>query len=257
MLRAVEPQVFDLLLFLVENHDRVLSRDEIFEQVWRNRIVSDSVLSTRINAVRNAIGDNGLEQRLIRTLHGRGFRFVAPLRANSSLTLGGAAGSGTADVHSANAKFDQTAIAVVPFSCDAAERRHFCDEIAESVMVGLSRVPWLNVIASNLTFSKRLLSMDVRQLGRALGAAYVLQGRLRLLTGGFRVFVELVDAETGRQIWVERYDPERDSVQDLHKKRAAQIVLAVKKHLSQSSVINAWRKQASDLAVWDCILRAI
>lgn len=75
-LRAVEPQVFDLLHFLIANRERMVSRDEIFRAVWRGRIVSDSVLGTRINAVRQAIGDDGTQQRLIRTVRGRGLRFV-------------------------------------------------------------------------------------------------------------------------------------------------------------------------------------
>ncbi len=73
---AVEPQVFDLLLYLIRNRDRVVSRENVFASVWRGRIVSESALSTRINAARTAIGDNGDSQRLIRTLPRRGLRFV-------------------------------------------------------------------------------------------------------------------------------------------------------------------------------------
>lgn len=82
-LRPVEPQVFDLLRFLLENRERVVSRDEIFHAVWRGRIVSDSVLGTRMNAVRQAIGDDGSQQRLIRTIRGSGFRFVGTVSVSS------------------------------------------------------------------------------------------------------------------------------------------------------------------------------
>lgn len=74
--QPVEPQVFDVLAFLVANHDRVVTKDEILDQVWPERYVTDSVLSSRVMAARKAIGDNGQDQRLIRTIHGRGFRFV-------------------------------------------------------------------------------------------------------------------------------------------------------------------------------------
>jgi DNA-binding winged helix-turn-helix (wHTH) protein len=73
---AVEPQVFDLLLHLVQNRDRVVSKDDLIASVWCGRIVSDSTLASRINAARRAIGDNGDEQRLIRTVARRGIRFV-------------------------------------------------------------------------------------------------------------------------------------------------------------------------------------
>ena len=73
---AVQPQVFDLLEYLITNRDRVVSKDDILEAVWGGRIVSESALTTRINAARNAVGDDGGQQRLIRTIQRKGIRFV-------------------------------------------------------------------------------------------------------------------------------------------------------------------------------------
>ncbi len=72
----VEPQVFDLLIMLIENRERAVSKDEIIEQIWKGRIISDATLSSRIKSARQALGDDGSAQKLIRTIHGRGFRFV-------------------------------------------------------------------------------------------------------------------------------------------------------------------------------------
>ena len=72
----VEPQVFDLLVYLVRNRERVVSKDELLDAIWEGRIVSEAALSSRINAARRAIGDTGNDQALIRTVHKRGFRFV-------------------------------------------------------------------------------------------------------------------------------------------------------------------------------------
>src|ERR1700722_3406022 len=77
---AMEPQAFDLLVYLIRHREHVVSRDEMIEQVWGGRIVSESALSTRINAVRSAIGDSGTEQRLIKTLPRKGVRFVGEVR---------------------------------------------------------------------------------------------------------------------------------------------------------------------------------
>ncbi len=77
---AIEPQVFDLLEYLIRHRERVVSRDELIEAIWGGRIVSESALTTRISAVRSAVGDSGTEQRLIKTLPRKGIRFVGEVR---------------------------------------------------------------------------------------------------------------------------------------------------------------------------------
>ena len=81
--RALEPRAFNLLCLLVENHDRLVSKDEILEKVWDGRIVTDSAVSTAIKSVRKALGDDGDAQKYVRTVRGRGFRFVAPVRVQA------------------------------------------------------------------------------------------------------------------------------------------------------------------------------
>jgi DNA-binding winged helix-turn-helix (wHTH) protein len=80
----VEPQVFDMLAFLVRHRDRVVSRDEIIEAVWEGRIVSEATISTCLKGARQAIGDDGRQQRLIKTVHGRGFRFVGDVKKGNA-----------------------------------------------------------------------------------------------------------------------------------------------------------------------------
>src|SRR5215207_5966068 len=80
----VEPQVFDLLVYLIRNRDRVVSKDDLIASVWGGRIVSDSTLTSRINAARKAVGDSGAEQRVIRTAARKGLRFIAELREGAA-----------------------------------------------------------------------------------------------------------------------------------------------------------------------------
>ena len=80
----LEPQVFDLIRYLAENAGRVVSRDDIIQGVWGGRIVSDGSISTRINAARKALGDDGKSQRLIKTVQRRGFRFIPDTQLHSS-----------------------------------------------------------------------------------------------------------------------------------------------------------------------------
>jgi DNA-binding winged helix-turn-helix (wHTH) protein len=87
---AIEPQVFDLLEYLIRHRERVVSRDELIESIWSKRIVSESALNTRISAVRSAIGDSGTEQRLIRTLPRKGVRFIGEVREEQEAAEGSA-----------------------------------------------------------------------------------------------------------------------------------------------------------------------
>ena len=82
---AIGPKVFDLLLYLIQNREHVVSKDDLLDAVWSGRIVSESTLTSHINAVRKAIGDSGEEQRLVRTIARKGFRFVGEVREASSI----------------------------------------------------------------------------------------------------------------------------------------------------------------------------
>ena len=86
----VEPQVYDLLVHLVRNRDRVVSKDELLDTIWNGRIVSEAALSSRINAARKAIGDDGDRQALIKTIHRRGFRFIGAVQEGASEPVGSA-----------------------------------------------------------------------------------------------------------------------------------------------------------------------
>jgi len=153
-LRAVEPQVFDLLEFLIRNRDRVVSRDDLLAAVWNGRIVSESTLASRINAARTAIGDNGEDQRLIRTVLRKGIRFVGTVREEQK------PGVATTGVAAKQPRFalplpDRPSIAVLPFSnmSGDAEQDYFADGISEDIITGLSKLRWFFVIARNSSFT--------------------------------------------------------------------------------------------------------
>ena len=194
---ALEPQVFDLLEFLIRARDRVVSRDELLDAVWQGRTVSDATLSSRVNAARTAVGDNGEAQRLIRTLPRKGIRFVGDVREASetpSVTL--------APEIAHPAEPNKPSIAVLPFTnmSGDAEQDFFADGMAEDIITALSRCSSLFVIARNSSFTYKGRSVEIRQVGRELGVRYVLEGSLRKVGGRIRVTAQLVEAEAGNHV---------------------------------------------------------
>src|SRR5882757_1295160 len=176
---AVGPKVFDLLVYLVQARDRVVTRDELLDTVWSGRIVSESTLTSHINAVRKAIGDSGEEQRLIRTIARKGFRFVGKVEARGP-------GSAIAEQANSNARQepslpDKPSVAVLPFQnlSGDPEQEYFADGVVEDIILALSRIRWLFVIARNSSFTYKGRAVDVRQVGRELGVRYVLEGSVR------------------------------------------------------------------------------
>ncbi|MGH8428974.1 MAG: winged helix-turn-helix domain-containing protein, partial [Solimonas sp.] len=182
---AIGPQVFDLLLHLVENRERVVSRDGLLDAVWRGRIVSESTLASHINAVRKAIGDSGQEQHLIRTIARKGFRFVGEVREIRPPNDPASPKRAPAEPGETSAPPlalpDRPSIAVLPFVnlTGDPEQDYFADGVVEDIIAALSHIRWLFVIARNSSFTYKGRVVDVKQVGRELGVGYVLEGSVR------------------------------------------------------------------------------
>jgi adenylate cyclase len=197
---GIEPQVFDLLVFLVTNRDRVVSKENLLASVWGGRIVSESTLDSRINAVRRAIGDTGKDQRLIRTIIGKGVRFVGAVQEPPIASQAATA-----------AAPPRLSIVVLPFASlsDDPEQDYFADAVTDDLTTDLSRISDSFVIARSTAFTYKGKQVDVRQIGRELGVRYVLEGSVRRLGEQVQVNVQLIEAETASHLWAERFDTDR------------------------------------------------
>jgi len=192
---ALEPQVFSLLLCLIESRHRVISKDELIESVWEGRAISDAALSTRINAARRAVDDNGKDQTVIRTIPRRGFRFVADVTGEME------AGEKPIETFALSLP-DKPSIAVLPFTnlSGDAEQEYFSDGVTEDIIAALSNVHSFLVIARNSSFTYKGRPVDVKTVGRELGVHYVLEGSVRKSGDRVRVSAQLVEAATATQI---------------------------------------------------------
>jgi TolB-like protein len=253
---AVEPQVFDLLVHLVRNRERVVSKDDLLASVWRGRMVSESAVGTRINAARSAVGDNGEVQRLIKTLPRKGIRFVGAVREQDSI---GPVPTGVAEPLRAGLSLpDRPSIAVLPFANMSGdpEQEYFADGISEDLITGLSHIRWLFVIARNSTFVYKHRAVDVKQVSRELGVRYVLEGSVRRAGKRLRISAQLIDAMTGGHHWAERYDRELGDIFAVQDEITCSVAAAIEPHLLAAEGVRALSRSAQDLGAWELVARA-
>jgi TolB-like protein/predicted Zn-dependent protease len=262
---AAEPQVFDLLSYLLENRDRIVSKDDLIASVWRGRIVSDSTLDSRINAARRAIGDNGEEQRLIRTIARRGIRFVgdARVRSESDAAAAHVAGSSPgelrASARAASSRSDGRAIAVLPFvnMSGEPEQEYFSDGISEDIITALSRLRWFFVISRNSSFVFKRKSVPMKQIAEELGVGYLVEGSVRKSGDRVRITAQLNDAATGSQLWAERYDRSLSDVFAVQDEITEAIVAAIEPQIYAAENFRARRKPPESLDAWDLLMQAL
>jgi TolB-like protein len=252
VLVPVEPQVFDLLVHLIRNRARVVSKDELLQSIWHGRIVSESALANRINAARVAVGDDGETQRFIRTLPRKGFRFVGEVAEGPPAT------EPSFQVAAKLALPDQPSLVVLPFADMSAAQNegHFADGITEDLITELARIRWLFVIARNSAFVYKDRVLDVKQVSRDLGVRYVLEGSVRRSGRRLRINAQLVDATTGVHQWAERFDRAAGDIFAVQDEISASVAAAVEPNVLASEGTRTCSLSSSDLSAWELVARA-
>ena len=260
----VEPQVFDLLVYLVQNCDRVVSKDDLIASVWGGRIVSESTLTSRINAARTAVGDSGEEQKLIRTIARKGLRFVGtvhtqPNGVEATLASGPSPDAIQEQSRPALPLPDRPAIAVLPFvnMSGDPEQDYFSDGISEDIITALSKLRWFFVIARNSSFIYKGKAVHMKQVAEELGVGYVVEGSVRKGGDRVRITVQLNDVATGSHIWAERYDRELADVFAVQDEITEAIVAAIEPQLYAAENFRAQRKPPDSMDAWDLVMRAL
>jgi TolB-like protein/cytochrome c-type biogenesis protein CcmH/NrfG len=261
---AVEPQVFDLLVHLVQHRDHVVTKDDLFEHIWQGRIVSESTLTSRINAVRKAVGDSGHDQAVIRTIARKGFRFVGEVRMPAAVAPPAADGardasSQTAPVTTALPVLDRPAIAVLPFvnMSGDQEQDYFADGISEDIITALSKLRWFYLMARNSSFAYKGKSVHLKQLGEELGVDYIVEGSVRKDGDLVRITAQLNDVATGGHLWAERYDRALADVFAVQDEITQSIVAAIEPQLYAAENFRAQRKAPDNIDAWGLVMRAL
>ena len=251
----VEPLVFDLLVYLVENRERVASRDELLEALWQGKVVSDAALAARLKDARKAVGDSGSKQTVIKTLHGRGYQFIATLIDSDEGAAPAAASKASADTLSLP---DNPSIAVLPFEnlSDDPEQEYFSDGIVEDVITALSHFSGLFVIARNSSFAYKGHSIDARQVARELGVRYLLEGSVRRSANRIRISGQLINALDGNHLWAERFDGDIDDLFELQDDITRKIVASIAPQIELAEVERGRGLHPARLSSYELALKA-
>jgi TolB-like protein len=260
---AVEPQVFDLLLYLLQNRDRVASKDDLIASIWGGRIVSASTLTSRIKSARNAVGDSGRDQKLIRTIARKGFRFVGAVSIQEDGAEPAFGNRKPPYIHEqsrpALSPPDRPTIAVLPFvnMSGDPDQAYFSDGISEDIITALSKLRWFFVIARNSSFIFKGRAVHMKQVAEELGVGYVVEGSVRKDGDRVRITTQLSDAATGTQIWAERYDRDLVDVFAVQDEITEAIVAAIEPQLYAAENFRANRKPPDNMDAWDLVMRAL
>lgn len=242
----LEPQVLALLIHLIRHRERMVTKDELAEAIWPGRAVSDASISSRIRSARKALRDDGDAQTMIRTVHGRGFRFIAIISDADAMA---ASPLLTDPVRLATSR---PSIAILPFRplAMAPELAILADAIPHEIIQALSRLRWLAVIARGSSFRFRQSETDLDLVGTALGARYVLTGIMEARGNGLAVTLELADSSASEVIWGDRLTATLDEIDGLRARIVAHLISALEVYVPLNEARTVMLGSVETLDAW-------
>jgi len=258
----VEPRVFALLALLAENPERLRTRNELIEKIWGNRIISDSAISTGIKAARKAVGDNGTRQSVIKTVHGRGFRFLSHVQRIADSPAANEQSASGDIIISAAAEPERTpltaahegkpSLAVLPFQLLSVKEGWAAvgDAIPAELISSLSRLRWLFVTARGSSFRFRQTVSDPTDVRDQLGVGYMLTGMVEMFGDVVTVTVELADSSEGNVLWAERYTSSLDDIHETRSGIVSGVIAALEIHIPLNEANVARIQVPENLDAW-------
>ncbi len=232
----LQPKVMAVLLCLAERAGNVVTREEIVEQVWNGRAVSDESLTRCISELRLALGDQPQLPEFLQTIPKIGYRLVKPVELGSSIR----------------------AIAVMPFDSlnNTIADESFCDGLAEEVLLAFSRIPELRVAARTSAFSFKGKHADIPTIGKALHVDAVLEGSVGSKRPGWlQVNVRLINVSDGFPIWGERYERKLGELFQIQEDIARAVSDALQLNILQPSVGALINKPTKNIQAYSLYLR--
>lgn len=245
---TTQPKVLELIAYLFERRDRAVGKAELQDALWPGVVVTETSLTQAVRKARRALADDAQEQKIIRTVHGHGYRFVAALDSPGEFESRSDAAGTPPAVAAA-----RPTIAILPFTnlSGSDDQEYFSDAIAQDIISQLSRHRWLNVLSRNMTFGYKRPTAGLRQIALELGADYAVTGSVRRAGERIRVVAELVDARSGSQFWAERYDRRFEDLFEVQDEITGTIVARLEPEIGFAERQRVARSVRADLQAWD------
>ncbi len=263
--RVVEatPQVLAILRFLLVSRDRLVTKKELIDEIWEGRAISDAALTVRIRALRQALGDSGAEQRLIKTVRGRGFRFVGEVALEHGKVAAVPAQSPT----SSSQTPDTTApaqdplsqipesrpkVAVLPFEllAPAGELDLLARALPDEILTSLAKLRTLAVIARGSSFQLASFSTSPGDVRQQLGADYCLSGQMELRGERLSLALELADTRTNGALWRDSYERPLSDVLSIREDVVDQVAREIQERIKQNELLRSRLCLPSDINAW-------
>jgi adenylate cyclase len=236
-----------VLGLLIGRAGQPVTKQELFASVWSNTVVSDDALTTCIQELRKALGDDAKQPRYIRTRHRYGYSFVAELTGQSQSQ----AAKPAAQAH------DHAAIAVLPFMdmSSSRDQDYFCEGLAEELIDALTHVEGLRVAARSSSFQFRSAGVDLREVGRHLGVGAVVEGSVRKAGEQLRITVQLIDVATGYHKWSQRFERTLGDIFAIQDEIAASVATTLRGGSLSQREQHALRRQHTAAEPYEYFLR--
>ena len=249
----LEPQVFDLIVYLIEHRDRVVTREELLDNLWQGRIVSESAINARIKLARKALGDNGKQQKFIKTIHRRGYHFIAAIECPRNPGMPSPSHATQEQPNSG-----KPSIAVLPFACNSTEStdRDLAEGLSTVVIGNLSCYHELLVIDPESAFAFHQGEDNIVDFATRLGVDYVVNGSVRRAGERLRISAQLIEVEHNKTIWVQRLDRSMADLFDLEDEVASQVAINLVGQIDDKSRARIRFQRPENLTAFDCVVRA-
>ena len=251
---SLEPLAFDLLVYLIQHRDRVVARDELLDNLWSGKVVTDSALAARMKDTRKAIGDSGERQQFIKTVHGRGYQFVAEVETPEIESVGifEQIGNGQRIEYPSI-----PSIAVLPFANETQDPgdEYLSNGVTDAIRYGLTRFRELFVMGRSSSVGFRNTNVELTQIGRQLGVRYLVLGAVRRQDRHLGITIELVDALTGQNTWSGSYHRPIQEFFEIEDEIIRTIVAALVHKVENITFGEIHGRTPENLEAWEWVLR--